>query len=184
MTQVGQTFSNIEAFYADNEARRWSGESDFGVWWTGPSARFPRLHVAVVHDTGEVYAEEQLGGGGRVQLLGYVDFAKCDLGDSVTRHGDRCAYTVADAVLEGWADRISTPNSIAWVAEQVRDHMAQGAGFARQRVRALRRVAAELRDASTTLRILEADGEASSLRTIAEAVDVVAEVAARRLVGT
>lgn len=54
MTRI--TFPTVEAFYAADERRRFSAESDFGVWWFSEAE--PRIpwRVSWCETTGELYA--------------------------------------------------------------------------------------------------------------------------------
>lgn len=102
------SYTNLEAFYAQNEARRRSGEADYGVWWMEPER--PRMYwrVSYVAATGEVYALQFAGAGGQVEVLGVFP---PDEGPNY--------YKGLDALLEGWADRCGQPGSLAWVKEKL-----------------------------------------------------------------
>lgn len=97
-----ESYLNIEAFYAQNEERRRSGEADYGVWWTEPGRDWPRWRVSYIQKTGEVYAVQLTGG--RVELLGVV-----------SPDDDHIYYHTLDHILEGWADVIHAPGSLDWV---------------------------------------------------------------------
>jgi hypothetical protein len=108
-------FDTIEAFYEARGGAR-SGESDFGVWWSRPHTTYPRFRVSVVHDTGDIYAYNETTRA--VELLGTLSHS-CDVSDSVTRHPATCAYTIADEVLEGWANAIGSRESLRWVTDRL-----------------------------------------------------------------
>lgn len=98
------TYPNIEAFYSDNEARRWSGEADYGVWWTN-GGRWLHWRVSYILATGEVYTAE-LVAGGRVEVLGVVP---PDDGEHY--------YRTLDKILDGWSEEDDRP--ISWVRERL-----------------------------------------------------------------
>ena len=53
-----ESFKNVEDFYSDNSARRYSPEAGYGVHWK--LAGWPNSwRVSYVRDTGEVYAVQQ-----------------------------------------------------------------------------------------------------------------------------
>lgn len=108
-------FPSIESFYALRGGAR-SGESDCGVWWTGPRP-FPRYRVSVVHDTGDVYAIDEIISG-VVELLATLEH-DCTKHDGVTRHPPTCAYTIADERL-GDLRTMHASNSLAWAREHLR----------------------------------------------------------------
>ena len=98
-------YASIEEFYSKNEARRRSGEADYGVWWTnGP--RWPTWRVSYVRDTGEVYAVALNAGPGGVEILGTVP---PDAGPYY--------YRTLDKLLDGWAEEGGRP--ISWVRERL-----------------------------------------------------------------
>lgn len=97
-----KSYANIEAFYAENEERRRSGEADYGAWWTEPNQNWPRWRVSYIQKTGEVYAVQL--NGGQVELLGVVP-----------PDDARIYYQTLDRILEGWADIINEPGSLDWV---------------------------------------------------------------------
>lgn len=104
---VQKTYSSIEEFYAENEARRQSGEADYGCWWTVPRMDWPRWRVTYIQKTGEVYAV-QLKDGGLVKVLGMVP-----------PDDDRIYYRTLDHILEGWADAMHKPGSLVWVERKL-----------------------------------------------------------------
>ncbi len=52
-------FQNMEEFYANNEARRRSGEADYGVWWRTEHSIYPKYRISYIQKTGEIYILEQ-----------------------------------------------------------------------------------------------------------------------------
>ena len=101
-------YPNIEAFYAENEERRRSGEADYGVWWTEPNQNWPRWQVLYIQKTGEVYSVQLTGG--QVKLLGVVPPDDAPI-----------YYQTLDRILEGWADVIQEPGSLDWVRARLPD---------------------------------------------------------------
>lgn len=102
-----ETYADIEAFYAENEERRRSGEADYGVWWTEPGRNWPRWRVSYIQKTGEIYAV-QLTDVGEVRLLGVVP-----------PDDGNIYYQTLDLILEGWVDAINEPGSLNWIREQL-----------------------------------------------------------------
>lgn len=87
---MNRRYANIEAFYSENEARRLSGEVDFGAWWREDDRDWPVSRVSWITATGEFYAIRSGSAPGlptgEVELLGVV------------RGRDQ-----AEAVMSGWA---------------------------------------------------------------------------------
>lgn len=116
MTVTQTTFPIIAAFYAARGGER-SGESDFGVWWTGEKrgmpSTWPRYRVSVVHDTGDLYAVDLHGGA--VELLASgLGMAGCH---GILKHDATCCYQIADRLLAGWVDHIHEANSLQWIRD-------------------------------------------------------------------
>lgn len=98
---MGKQFVSIDEFYADRPRRTRSGEMDFGVWWF--DARQLTFRISAIKDTGEVYSLQQRGAdAGRVTVL----LAGLPVGEA--------CYDMAEALLEGWADKCGTPSSYEW----------------------------------------------------------------------
>ena len=108
-------FSSLEAFYADDEARRRSGEADYGVWWSEPGV-VGNWRVSYVRDTGEIYATLLRGRGqhGRVDILAVVP------PDEGRRYYE--SPEALNELLSGWADRCGRPDSLSWVRAQLKQY--------------------------------------------------------------
>lgn len=57
--------------WISQEARRRSGELDFGAWWKVEGQEHPRWRVSWIDDTGELYARER--GTDRYIILGVYE---------------------------------------------------------------------------------------------------------------
>jgi hypothetical protein len=115
-------YDSVEAFYADNEERRGSGEMDFGVWWwDGPQGHSGCWRVSCVQVTGEIYAECRPHSGpgvGEVLLLGFVEGG----GEAPPEGGSySCplAYQEAERLLEGWEEVCGLARSLEWAVNRV-----------------------------------------------------------------
>lgn len=108
MTDI--VYPSEEAFFAADERRRKSGESDLGVWWKGddhvPGAYGPWWRVSIVRDTGEIYAMNQWTDEHRV-------LGKVPVGDT-----DRTWDDPAHEILTGWAQACGN-ETIDWVRRRV-----------------------------------------------------------------
>lgn len=95
---MNERFRDIDAFYAEDTRRRFSGEVDYGVMWTDGEMNWPQYRVTWVEQTGEFYAI-RLGGvnAGEVELLGKIQAG---------REG-------AERALKGWAE--VEPMTLDWV---------------------------------------------------------------------
>ncbi len=113
---------DIEQFYSADERRRQSAEFEFGTDWF--DAKGNRYELSWVEDTGELYA--------MLELVPEAD-SWTPFGDIEVEHMpvDRVVVTVVahidgrvevESILEGWADEMRKPDSIAWVAERLRAH--------------------------------------------------------------
>lgn len=100
-------YENIDAFYAENEERRNSGEADYGVWWTEANRNWPRWRVSYIKKTGEIYAVQM--NEGQVELLGVVPPDDAPI-----------YYQTLDRILEGWADIIHELGSLDWLRAKLR----------------------------------------------------------------
>jgi hypothetical protein len=110
---------NIEQFYAANEARRSSGEIEFGDAWT--DAHGARNELSWIVDTGELYL-----------MLSPTAIVSEDLFFGTTLHLDDAmeglrVFVLAnvpthDAVatlLDGWANAMEQPNSLQWLSDRL-----------------------------------------------------------------
>jgi hypothetical protein len=113
---------DIEQFYSADERRRQSAEFEFGTDWF--DAKGNRYELSWVEDTGELYA--------MLELVPEAD-SWTPFGDIEVEHMpvDRVVVTVVahigtraevESILDGWADQMTKPDSIAWVAERLRAH--------------------------------------------------------------
>ena len=113
---------DIEQFYSADERRRQSAEFEFGTDWF--DAKGNRYELSWVEDTGELYA--------MLELVPEAD-SWTPFGDVEVEHipVDRVVVTVVahigalaevESILEGWADKMVEPDSIAWVADRLRAH--------------------------------------------------------------
>lgn len=105
------SYKDIEEFYSEQvrvgdntmrlgNARRHSGELDFGVWWK-PMIGNENFRISVVKDTGEVYQVSARTG--EVTVL-------CVL--------DSPVYDNAERIFENWADHCGREGSLEWVHER------------------------------------------------------------------
>jgi hypothetical protein len=113
---------DIEQFYSADERRRQSAEFEFGTDWF--DAKGSRYELSWIEDTGELYA--------MLELVPEAD-SWTPFGDVEVEHlaTDRVVVTViahidtrgeVESILEGWADQMVEPDSIAWVADRLRAH--------------------------------------------------------------
>jgi hypothetical protein len=119
---------DIEEFYSSDERRRQSAELEFGTDWF--DAKGNRYELSWVEDTGELYAMlELVPDADSWTPFGDVEVEKIPV--------DRVVVTVVaniptrgevESILDGWADRMVEPDSIAWVAERLRAHGVTPAG--------------------------------------------------------
>ena len=113
---------DIEEFYSADERRRQSAEIEFGTDWF--DAKGNRYELSWVEDTGELYAMLELVPEADTWTpFGDVEVEKMPV--------DRVVVTVVaniptrdqvESILDGWADQMIEPDSIAWVAERLRAH--------------------------------------------------------------
>ncbi len=117
---------DIEQFYSADERRRRSAEVEFGNNWF--DAKGSRYELSWVEDTGELYAMLELTpeadtwtpfGDVEVEHTAVDSLVVTVLGIIPTREA-------VEQLLEGWADHMSDPDGVHWVAERLRS-----AGIAR-----------------------------------------------------
>jgi hypothetical protein len=118
MSQIDENVRmNIEEFYAANPRRRHSEELEFGSDWTDGSSR---CGVSWVATTGEVYVMRE--------PLGWI--AEDPIGDErvmpvredqldVEVLGVIEGKEMVEAVMSGWPDAMTQPNSIQWVKDRL-----------------------------------------------------------------
>lgn len=103
-----ERWPSVDAFYAESDARRYSGEMDFGVWWLAGNLSRTTHRISAVEDTGEIYVV-RLARGLRDEPPGEVFLA------GRFRVGD---YEDAERVLAGWDDVCGQQESLAWALER------------------------------------------------------------------
>ena len=117
---------DIEQFYSADERRRQSVEVEFGNNWF--DAKGHRYELSWVEDTGEFYAMLEL----TPEADSWTPFGDVKVEDStvdslvVTPLGTIATRGEVEQLLEGWADHMSEPDGIHWVADRL-----QAAGIAR-----------------------------------------------------
>jgi|HubBroStandDraft_1064217.scaffolds.fasta_scaffold1038922_1 hypothetical protein len=110
---------DIEEFYQADERRRRSEEVEIGTEWL--DAAGVRYELSWVADTGELYVMREPN----------APVTTDPFGDTYELSVATSAVTVAvvgwiadrarlEQVLEGWAEAMTGPNSIAWLAERLR----------------------------------------------------------------
>lgn len=110
---------DIEEFYDADERRRRSEEIELGTEWH--DADGARYEVSWIADTGELY----------VMREPHVPMTEDPFGDVYTSRVRTESVTVAvvgwipdrdqmEKVLEGWESAMNEPNSIAWLAERLK----------------------------------------------------------------
>jgi hypothetical protein len=117
---------DIEQFYSADERRRQSAEVEFGNNWFDVKGN--RYEVSWVEDTGELYAMLELV----PEADSWTPFGDVEVEDVavdslvVTILGTVATRTEVEALLAGWADHMSGPDGVHWVADRL-----QAAGIAR-----------------------------------------------------
>ena len=106
-------FPSIDAFYAADPRRRWSGEADYGVHWRLAGWEY-RWRVSYVQATGEIYAVHQGATIGPVFVLGTVEPDPVDERDRRSVY-----YATLDDMLSGWAEQCGGPDSLRWVKDRL-----------------------------------------------------------------
>ena len=117
---------DIEQFYSADERRRRSAEVEFGNNWF--DAKGNRYELSWVEDTGELYAMLEL----TPEADTWTPFGDVEVEDAavdslvVTVLGTVPTRQAVEELLAGWADHMSDPDGVHWVAERLRS-----AGIAR-----------------------------------------------------
>lgn len=112
---------DIEAYYDDDQRRRFSGESDYGCWYKDGAGG--NWRVSYVDTTREVYAVYLGGGYASEVLLGGepVLIAGAGHGDGpVVLLGTFTSEPEADAALADWAQHCGEPGSLQWAWDRTR----------------------------------------------------------------
>ena len=111
-------FQNMEEFYANNEARRRSGEADYGVWWRTEHSIYPKYRISYIQKTGEIYILEQKNNdrmdpsdSGFVTILGVVPPDDPEI--------YKIYYMTLEQILYGWEFEVEKPNGIQWVRDRL-----------------------------------------------------------------
>jgi hypothetical protein len=113
---------DIEQFYSADERRRQSAEFEFGTDWFDEKGS--RYELSWVEDTGELYAMLELAPG----VESFTPFGDEEVEKLPV---DRVVVVViahidtrgeVESILEGWADQMVKPDSIAWVRQRLRAH--------------------------------------------------------------
>ena len=117
---------DIEQFYSADERRRRSAEVEFGNNWF--DAKGNRYELSWVEDTGELYAMLEL----TPEADTWTPFGDVEVEDTAVDSlvvyvlGTIPTRPAVEQLLEGWADHMSDPDGVHWVAERLRS-----AGIAR-----------------------------------------------------
>ncbi len=106
-------YPTLEAYYAADERRRNSEETDYGVHWRLDSWEY-RWGVSYVRNNGEIYAVHQGATIGPVFILGHVP------PDPVGGRG-RCSlfYRTLDDIPIGWPGHCSRQDGLVWLRERL-----------------------------------------------------------------
>lgn len=125
-TDAHPTFADIDAFYAADERRRFSGEHDYGVWWFDEHGAAWR--GSWVNDTGEFYIVRL--GPPRVQDVGIdepgpfiaqmVSVPSARQAGPVVVLGIEPYHAALESRLAGWGDECGKQDSLAWLRSRWR----------------------------------------------------------------
>ena len=111
---------DIEEFYSADERRRQSAEVELGTNWF--DTRGSRYELSWVEDTGELYAMLELV----PEADSWTPFGDIEVGTVSLRSvlvQVICTIPTFDEVervLAGWAEHMSEPDGVAWVADRLR----------------------------------------------------------------
>jgi hypothetical protein len=116
---------DIEEFYEANERRRRSEEVEIGTEWH--DADGARYEVSWVADTGELYLMREPSVAVTTDLFGDV-WSPNIRTDSLTVAvvGWIPERTRLEQVVSGWAEAMVEPNSLAWLADRLRQQAVPG----------------------------------------------------------
>ena len=117
---------DIEQFYTADERRRQSSEVEFGNNWF--DAKGSRYELSWVEDTGELYAMlEPVPEADSWTPFGDIEVEDVKVDTLVVLVlGTIATQVEVEQLLDGWADHMSQPDGVHWVAERL-----QAAGIAR-----------------------------------------------------
>lgn len=111
---------NIEQFYAADERRRRSEEIELGTEWH--DADEARYELSWVADTGELYVMREPDVPMTEDPFGDVYRSDVPVGEiTVAVIGWIPERDRMEEVLEGWESTMDEPNSVAWLAQRLRD---------------------------------------------------------------
>lgn len=112
---------DIEQFYAQDERRRRSEEIELGTEWH--DADGARYELSWVADTGELYVMREPTVPMTEDPFGDVYRSDVPVDEiTVAVVGWIAERTRMEEVLQGWQEAMGEPNSVAWIAEQLRAH--------------------------------------------------------------
>lgn len=105
---------DLEAFYAANEARRTSSEVEFGSTWTSGDGH--HYQVSWIEATGELYLMADDPNAPSVDFFGdIVPTPEATSELTVTLLATVANLDEVHALLDGWADALEMPDSVAWL---------------------------------------------------------------------
>ena len=112
---------DIEQFYAQDERRRRSAEVELGTEWRDSDGA--RYELSWVVDTGELYVMREPNVPMTEDPFGDVYRSNVPVGEiTVAVVGWVGEQAKVETVLQGWQEAMEEPNSVAWIAERLRDH--------------------------------------------------------------
>ena len=110
---------DIEEFYQADERRRRSEEVEIGTDWH--DADGARYELSWVADTGELYVMREPNAPVATDPFGDVyELSLSTSAVTVAVIGWIPDRTRLELVLDGWAETMTGPNSIAWLADRLR----------------------------------------------------------------
>ena len=104
LQKADKVFADVEAFYAADERRRYSGEAAYGAHWRATGSR-EQWRVSYVQATGEIYAVRHAT---RIVLVLGTLPADDEAGGLY--------YRTLEDILDGWPARCGAPGGLQWVA--------------------------------------------------------------------
>lgn len=113
LNSAGRVYRDLEAFYAENPARRWSGEIDYGVLWRlGRPPGSAEWRISYVARTGELYVTPSAAATPVVVAAVFAGVDECE------------------QTLDGWADACGGPGSLTFLERCIGPHVLQHPAFA------------------------------------------------------